>query len=152
MADPAGLLCLLSHLHRAAGPELLEECRMLGGCETGSAKITKGYRLPAKHVIHAVGPVYRDGQHGEPELLASCHRTALELADKHGCGTVAFPAISCGVYGYAVPDAARVALRTAAETCGRLPGIERVIFVLFSQDVLEGFQDALKDLTGGHGG
>jgi O-acetyl-ADP-ribose deacetylase (regulator of RNase III) len=133
-------------IHRAAGPDLLAECRTLGGCETGSAKITGGYNLPAKHVIHAVGPVYRDGAHGEPALLAGCYRTALELADQHGCSSVAFPAISCGVYGYPLADAAGVALSTVAQTCGRLPRIQRAVFVLFSRDVLEVFEQALEDL------
>ena len=98
-------------IHRAAGPELVEECREIGGCPTGEARITKGYRLPAKFVIHTVGPVYRDGQGGEPELLASCYRNSLALAVEHGVATIAFPAISCGVYGYPVESAARIALR-----------------------------------------
>src|SRR3954453_23758913 len=94
-------------IHRAAGPELLEECRTLGGCPTGQAKITKGYRLPAKFVIHAVGPRYRNGGHGEPGLLAGCYQASLQLAVTHGVRSVAFPAISCGIYGYPIPDAAR---------------------------------------------
>src|SRR5712691_5821798 len=85
-------------IHRAAGPELLAECRTLGGCPTGAARVTRGYRLPARHVIHTVGPVYRDGRHGEPELLAACYRASLALAAKHALRTIAFPAISCGVY------------------------------------------------------
>src|SRR5512143_2125549 len=97
-------------IHRAAGPELLVECRTLEGCPAGSARITKGYRLPAKFVIHAVGPVYRDGCHGEPDLLAGCYRTSMELAEQNACRTVAFPAVSCGVYGYPMADAARIAL------------------------------------------
>ena len=97
-------------IHRAAGPELLHECRLLGGCKTGDAKITGGYRLPARHIIHTVGPVWRGGKEGEPELLASCYRTSLALCVRHGIRTVAFPAISCGIYGYPVEEAARIAV------------------------------------------
>lgn len=136
-------------IHHAAGPELLAECKTLGGCETGSAKMTKGYRLPAKYVVHAVGPVYRDGSRGEAELLAGCYRTALELADQQGCSSIAFPAISCGVYGYPLAEAARVALSTVAETCSRLKRIQRAVFVLFLPEVLEAFQQALAELRGG---
>jgi O-acetyl-ADP-ribose deacetylase (regulator of RNase III) len=124
-------------IHRAAGPGLMEECRRIGGCPTGSSVITGAYDLPARHVIHAVGPIYRDGESGEPELLAGCYRTALQLAVDHGCRTVAFPAISCGVYGYPVEDAARIAL---AETLTFLMGhsqIEQVIFVLFDERSLQ---------------
>src|SRR5688572_11169019 len=92
-------------IHRAAGPELLAECRTLGGCPTGEARITRGYKLSARHVIHTVGPVYKDGRHREPELLASCYRKSLALAAEHGVKTIAFPAISCGVYGYPLEDA-----------------------------------------------
>ncbi len=106
-------------IHRAAGPELLEECRTLNGCPTGQAKITKGYRLPAKFVIHAVGPRYRDGRHGEPELLASCYSESLKLAIAHSVRTIAFPAISCGIYGYPIPDAARIAVRHGVGFSGR---------------------------------
>ena len=98
-------------IHRAAGPELLEECRKLGGCATGQAKITKGYRLPAKWVIHTVGPVWRDGQHGEDELLASCYRSCFALAEEHGIRTIAFPSISTGAYGFPMDRAARIAVR-----------------------------------------
>ncbi len=102
-------------IHRAAGPGLVEECRALGGCPTGSARITAGYDLPANHVIHVVGPVWRGGGHGERELLAGCYRTALALAEQHGVTSIAFPAISTGVYGYPRETAARVALETLSE-------------------------------------
>jgi O-acetyl-ADP-ribose deacetylase (regulator of RNase III) len=127
-------------IHRAAGPELLAKCRTLGGCPTGSAKITGGFRLPAKHVIHAVGPVYRGGSHGEPTLLAGCYRTALHLAVKHECRSIAFPAISCGVYGYPIESAAQIAL---TETMTFLLGnskIDRVVFVLFDQHALSVYE------------
>src|SRR5262249_4042263 len=102
-------------IHRAAGPELLVEGRGLGGCPTGQATVTRGYRLSARHVIHAVGPVYRDGRHGEPDLLKSCYETCLRLAVDNGVRSVAFPAISCGVYGYPLRDAARIAIETTLE-------------------------------------
>lgn len=130
-------------IHRAAGPELLAECRSLGGCATGQAKVTRGYRLPAKHVIHTVGPVWRGGRAGEPALLASCHRESLRRAREVGARSVAFPAISCGVYGYPVERAAEIAVRTVAEECAADPGIERVLFVLFSPETLGAFRAAL---------
>jgi O-acetyl-ADP-ribose deacetylase (regulator of RNase III) len=102
-------------IHQAAGPQLLDECRTLGGCATGQAKITAGYRLPARYVIHTVGPVWRGGGAGEADLLASCYRSSLELAEKHECKTVAFPAISCGVYSYPLAEAARVSLATVRD-------------------------------------
>jgi O-acetyl-ADP-ribose deacetylase len=133
-------------IHRAAGPELLEECRTLGGCPTGQAKITKGYRLSAKFVIHAVGPRYRDGTHGEPELLASCYTESLRLAVAHGVRTIAFPAISCGIYGYPIPDAARIAVGVVSDVVAREPSIERVILACFGHEVLSAYQTALQGL------
>jgi O-acetyl-ADP-ribose deacetylase (regulator of RNase III) len=124
----------------------LEECRRHGGCATGDAKLTTGGLLPAKYVIHTVGPVYRDGLHGEPELLASCHRRSLEVAVEHGIKTVSFPAISCGVYGYPIRDAARIALRTAADFLREHSGIDRVRFVLFAHDTFEEFAAALREM------
>lgn len=134
-------------IHRAAGPELLEECRKLGGCPTGEAKITRGYRLPARYVIHAVGPVWRGGQHGEDELLASCYRRALELAVKHGCRTVAFPAISTGAYRFPMDRAARIALSEILNFLLREPSLEKVRVVLFSPEALQTYEKALKELV-----
>lgn len=133
-------------IHRAAGPALLEECRTLGGCPTGQARITKGYRLPAKFVVHAVGPRYRDGRHGEPELLAGCYRESLKLAVEHGLRSIAFPAISCGIYGYPLPDAARIAISTVAEFLKTTPSIGQVTFACFGHEVLDAFQAALAAL------
>lgn len=133
-------------IHRAAGPELLAECRTLGGCETGDARITAGYRLPARHVIHTVGPIWRDGQHGEPILLASCHRRSLELAVSYGIQTIAFPAISCGVYGYPIPDAARIAMTTTAAFLADAPSIRQVIFATFGAATTAAFAAALAAL------
>jgi O-acetyl-ADP-ribose deacetylase (regulator of RNase III) len=131
-------------IHRAAGPELLEECRTLGGCPTGQAKITKGYRLPAKFVIHAVGPRYRDGRHDEAELLASCYTESLTLAVAHGARTIAFPAISCGIYGYPIPAAADIAVRTVAGFLAAEPSLEQVILTCFGSEVLTAYQAALR--------
>ena len=131
-------------IHRAAGPELLEECRTLGGCPTGQAKITRGHRLPAKFVIHAVGPRYRDGAHGEPALLASCYTESLKLAVANGVRSIAFPAISCGIYGYPIPDAARIAVRTVLDFLVEEASVQQVLFVCLGQDVLEAYQAALQ--------
>jgi len=129
-------------IHRAAGPELVAECRTLGGCETGEAKLTKGYGLKARHVIHTVGPVYKTGKSGEPEKLAGCYQKSLENRLK----TLAFPAISCGVYGYPIRDASRIALRTVADYCEAHPEIEEVRFVLFGDKDLAAYQEAFEEL------
>jgi O-acetyl-ADP-ribose deacetylase (regulator of RNase III) len=121
-------------IHRAAGPELVAECRMLHGCKTGDAKITKGYRLPAKHVIHTVGPVWNGGKLGEDDLLASCYRRSLELCEEHGLASVAFPAISTGIYRFPADRAADIAVKTTAEALALASVLSRVIFCCFSQD------------------
>jgi len=130
-------------IHRAAGPELLAECRTLGGCPTGDARITGGYRLPARHVIHTVGPVYKDGRQREPELLASCYRKSLALAAENGVKTIAFPAISCGAYGYPLDEAVEIAVRECREGVERHPGIEKVIFACFDENMLGLYQREL---------
>jgi O-acetyl-ADP-ribose deacetylase len=135
-------------IHRAAGPELLAECRPLRGCKTGSAKITRGYRLPARHVIHAVGPVWRGGKSNEDELLASCYRTALGLAAAHRLASIAFPAISTGVYRFPLDRAARIAVGTvvAELSGGHAVDMQRVVFCCFNQDAATHYQDAFADL------
>ena len=129
-------------IHRAGGPEILDECRRLGGCATGDAKATSGGRLPARYVIHAVGPVWRGGEEGEADLLASCHRRSLEIAAELGCRSVAFPAISTGVYGYPVDLAAPVAVAAVRE--GLRPPVELVRFVLFDDAALAAYASALR--------
>jgi len=135
-------------IHRAAGPELLAECRALGGCPTGEARLTQGYRLPARYVIHTVGPVWRGGRAGEAALLASCYRESLRLAAAHGVRTIAFPAISCGIYGFPIDQAARVAVRETRDALEGAPGIERVIFACFNDEVLAATEAALRELRG----
>ncbi|GIW42240.1 MAG: macro domain-containing protein [Candidatus Binatia bacterium] len=134
-------------IHRAGGPEILEECKKLGGCATGDAKITRGGKLKAKYVVHAVGPVYRDGRHGEANLLASAYRRSLEVAAENGVRTIAFPSISTGAYRFPIREASRIALRTVAETLPRLPGIELVRFVLFTEKDLQVYEEALDELA-----
>jgi O-acetyl-ADP-ribose deacetylase (regulator of RNase III) len=121
-------------IHRAAGPELLAECRTLGGCETGNAKITSGYRLSARHVIHAVGPVWHGGRQGEDEALASCYRRAIELSQTHGLASIAFPAISTGVYRFPADHAAGIAVSATADALKAAPAVTRIIFCCFSND------------------
>ena len=134
-------------IHRAAGPELLAECRTLGGCETGSAKITKGYKLKARHVIHAVGPVWNGGGRGEDDLLASCYATALTLAAEHHLASIAFPAISTGVYRFPPERAARIAVGTVAADVAAAPGaLTQVVFCCFSPDAAKHHEDAFADL------
>jgi O-acetyl-ADP-ribose deacetylase (regulator of RNase III) len=135
-------------IHRAAGPELLEECRQIGGCPTGEARITNGYRLPARHVIHTVGPVWHGGDRGEPEKLAACYRNSLKLAAENGVRTVAFPGISTGVYGYPLEDATRLAMLTVKECLAELPGIEEVRFVTFGERATEVAERTLAELEG----
>jgi O-acetyl-ADP-ribose deacetylase (regulator of RNase III) len=130
-------------IHRAAGPELLAECRTLNGCDTGQAKITRGYRLPARHVIHTVGPVWRGGGQDEDALLASCYRVSLELARTHGLTSIAFPAISCGVYGFPIPRAAGIAAGVFAEVLPGYPELQRLLIAAFDDTVERAFSAAL---------
>lgn len=133
-------------IHRAAGPQLLEECRTLDGCPTGKAKITKGYRLPSRHVIHTVGPVWSGGRRGEPELLASCYRESLALASAHRLKTVAFPAISCGAYGYPLAEAVRIAVRECAAFAAGHPLPEKILFACFDAATLAAYEAELARL------
>ena len=133
-------------IHRAAGPELKEECRTLGGCETGSAKLTRGYRLPARHIIHAVGPVWQGGGCDEDALLASCYRTALDLASANALASIAFPAISTGVYAFPADRAARIAVDTVASKLPGRPSIKRVVFCCFSEQSARHHLDAAAEL------
>ena len=130
-------------IHRAAGPQLLEECSTLGGCATGDAKLTSGYKLLAKYVIHTVGPVWHGGEHGEPELLASCYRRSLEIANEHAVHSIAFPSISTGVYGYPMEPAADIAVRTVREVLPRT-GIAEVTFCCFSESDLDVYRSLLE--------
>jgi len=136
-------------IHRAAGPELLAECRTLGGCETGDAKITGAGRLPVRHVIHAVGPVWRGGSAGEAALLASCYRRSIELAADAGCAVAAFPAISCGIYGYPVERAAGVAITAVVEAMAEFGVVERSRFWLFGEETYAAFDRALEGVVRG---
>ena len=131
-------------IHRAAGPDLVAACRLLGGCATGDAKITPGFRLPAKYVIHTVGPVWRGGASGEPELLASCYRRSLELAIKNNVRTIAFPAISCGVYGYPIDAAADIAIGETKRVLADGDDLDRVLFVAFGGDVRSALERSLR--------
>jgi len=135
-------------IHRVAGPGLLGECRRLGGCQTGDAKITAGYNLPARFVIHAVGPVWRGGGHGEDDLLASCYTRSLELAEANGIKTIAFPAISTGAYGFPLPRATVIAVRAVLSFLSRSDSIEKVIFVCHGKRAFDLCTDAVRDLAG----
>ena len=131
-------------IHRAAGPELLAECRTLNGCPTGQAKLTSGYRLPARFVIHTVGPIWLGGHEGEAELLASCYRNAMHIAAQHKLASIAFPAISCGVYGYPIAQAAEIAVKTIAEALQSNQQMEKVYLVCFGEAVFTAYTHALR--------
>jgi O-acetyl-ADP-ribose deacetylase (regulator of RNase III) len=133
-------------IHRAAGPDLIAECRTLGGCATGKAKLTEGYNLPAKNIIHTVGPVWNGGKNGEPELLASCYRSCFAIANAHGLRTLAFPAISCGVYRFPVGLAVEIALRETAEELSKDNSIDKVIFACFEESAYVSYCSAFQKL------
>ena len=133
-------------IHRAAGPELLEECRSIGGCPTGEARITRGYNLPARHVIHTVGPVY-SGKPRDSQLLTGCYKNSLTLAVENNLTSVAFPAISCGVYGYPIEDACRIAIDTSCNFLKANPSLKKIIFILFSEKDCAVYQDRLKSIS-----
>jgi O-acetyl-ADP-ribose deacetylase (regulator of RNase III) len=135
-------------IHAAAGPELLAECRTLDGCATGDAKITGGYRLPARHVIHTVGPVWHGGTQGEPELLASCYRRSFEVAAAHGLTSIAFPAISAGIYGYPMDKACVIALTETRAALLKYPTLVRVVFVPFSREAREIYEETYRNIFG----
>lgn len=139
-------------IHRAAGPQLLEECRTLGGCPTGQAKITGGYNLPARWVIHTVGPIWRGGEHGEDELLASCYCSCYALAEERRIRTIAFPSISTGAYGFPIERASRIALRETRSFLTGNPSVEKVVFVCFGRTAYDVYQDAFREALGGRGG
>jgi O-acetyl-ADP-ribose deacetylase (regulator of RNase III) len=130
-------------IHRAAGPELVAECRTLGGCEPGEAKLTHGYRLPARFVIHTVGPIWRGGKRGEAQILTNCYRNSLQLAVENEIKTIAFSAISCGAYGYPIEEAAQIALKTTREFLALSDQIEKVIFVVWGEDVYDAYRRLL---------
>jgi O-acetyl-ADP-ribose deacetylase (regulator of RNase III) len=130
-------------IHRAAGTELLAECRALGGCRPGEARITRGYHLPARFVIHTVGPVWKGGTRHEPEILANCYRNSLQLAVENEIKTIAFPAISCGAYGYPIPEAAQVALKTTRDFLATDDSIDKVAFVLWGEDIYDAYRQLL---------
>lgn len=134
-------------IHRAAGPQLLEECKTLKGCRTGLAKITKAYQLPSKYVIHTVGPVWHGGNRGEDQLLASCYKESFEIAIKHSIKTVAFPAISCGIYGYPIAEAVKIALRETTQFLALHPSLEAVYFVCFDKLTFDTYQQAISKLN-----